>query len=297
MKYLLYKALVRAGRMVIGFDNVGALGRALAWVFRLAVPSRYKLAAKAIEERLDKPRQEAERLAAASLAENFTSFLEILLTPAMDESFLDERLEYNDKQLFDQFREPRRPVIFATAHMGSWELLSGALGLTSRAANKQVVVRKAKDEALHRIMTELRGGKGVEIIEHRRAVFKLLKSLKRGGVAAFLVDHNCSQDEAVFLPFLGKTAAVNAGPALLAVRTEALIVPVFLVRLGHGKYRMIMEPPLDTVNLEGERGERIAQAAEFYTKAVERCVQAYPEQWFWMHKRWKTRPPEEEAGN
>jgi len=293
VRYALYKAVTGAGSKVLGYSGAEVAGRAMARLFRFAAPSRFKVAATAIQERLGLPENEAKDLAGKSLAHNFTSFLEILLTPRMGQDFIDNRLEYNDKELFDAFRNPHRPVIFATAHLGSWELLSGAMGLTNKAKNKQVVVRKPKDEALHRVMTELRGSKGVEIIEHRHAVFKLLKSLKRGGVAAFLVDHNCSRDEALFLPFLGKTAAVNAGPALLAVRTGALIVPVFLVRLGQGRFRMLMDPPLDTQKLSGDRAERIRAAAEFYTRAVERYVRQYPEQWFWMHKRWKTRPPEE----
>jgi KDO2-lipid IV(A) lauroyltransferase len=295
MRYRLYKAFTAAGRAFIGFSNAPAIGRVLACVFRLLVPSRFALSIEAIAFHLDKPRQEAKQLARESLAENFTSFTEILLNHKVNERFWAENLEIADRMSFDIARSTDRPIIFATAHLGAWELLAGVLADVVDAPSKQVVVRRPKDEALYRIMAELRGVKDIDVLEHRNAAPKLLRSLKRGGAAAFLVDHNCSRDEAVFLPFLKRTAAVNAGPALLAVRTGALILPVFLVRLEPGRYRLHTENPLDPRDLRGERREKIRSAAEFYTNAVERYVREYPEQWFWIHKRWKTRPPDEGA--
>jgi KDO2-lipid IV(A) lauroyltransferase len=109
-------------------------------------------------------------------------------------------------------------------------------------------------------------------------------------MTAFLVDHNCSREEAVFLPFLGKTAAVNMGPALLALRSKALVLPVFLLREEGMQYRFQVGEALDTATLTGTREEKIRAIARFYTRAVEHMVHERPEQWFWMHKRWKTRP-------
>ena len=72
-----------------------------------------------------------------------------------------------------------------------------------------------------------------------------------GGAAAFLTDHNCSRSEAVFLPFLGRVAAVNMGPAVLALRAKAPIIPVFLLRRPDGRYEYLVEPPLETAGLTG----------------------------------------------
>jgi KDO2-lipid IV(A) lauroyltransferase len=132
-------------------------------------------------------------------------------------------------------------------------------------------------------------------VDHRQAVFTVLKALKRNGLTAFLVDHNSPRNEAVFLPFLNETAAVNMGPAVLAVKANATVVPVFLVRDEQGGYVFHVAPPLATGELSGTREEKIRQVAEFYTGAVEKYVRKYPEQWFWMHKRWKTRPEPEDV--
>ena len=105
---------------------------------------------------------------------------------------------------------------------------------------------------------------------------------------AFLVDHNTSRDEAIFLPFLGEEAAVNRGPALIAVRSNALVCPIFLLR-DKDKYVLCMEEPLDPLELQGTSEEKIEAVTRFYTAAVERIVRRAPEQWFWMHNRWKTK--------
>ncbi len=114
----------------------------------------------------------------------------------------------------------------------------------------------------------------------------------QGGIACFLVDHNTMRRESVFLPFIGETAAVNMGPAMLALRAKALIFPIFLRREPGGTYLLRMEDPLDTALLQGPLAKRVREAAAFYTKAMEKQVLDAPEQWFWMHRRWKTRPQE-----
>ena len=108
-------------------------------------------------------------------------------------------------------------------------------------------------------------------------------------MTAFLVDHNTSRSEAVFLPFLGKTAAVNKGPALLAVRAEALVFAVFLRREGED-YVFHIEELMDTATMDGGHEANMRAVARAYTEAVERMIRLAPEQWFWMHNRWKTRP-------
>jgi KDO2-lipid IV(A) lauroyltransferase len=138
-------------------------------------------------------------------------------------------------------------------------------------------------------MADLRGARGMLMIDHRKASDIVLPKLRAGGVAAFLVDHNTSRKEAMFLPFLEDTAAVNMGPASLALRAKAAVYPVFLIRDGKGGHILHLLPPLHTATLEGSIKERVQAIAAFYTDAVAEMVRRHPEQWFWMHRRWKTR--------
>jgi KDO2-lipid IV(A) lauroyltransferase len=152
-----------------------------------------------------------------------------------------------------------------------------------------VVVRSRKNSALNKILAELRGARGMLVIDHRKAVDVLLSKLRKGGVAAFLVDHNTNRREAGFLPFLEDTAAVNLGPASIALRVKAAVYPVFLLRDGKGGHILHMLPPLRTEDLKGDIKQRVRSSACFYTETVDEMVRRYPDQWFWMHRRWKTR--------
>jgi KDO2-lipid IV(A) lauroyltransferase len=233
-------------------------------------------------------------LADRCLAENCISFLEIFYTRRADMRFVHERVEITEttRRSMEIMADKSRAVVVCAAHLGSWELLVGFTHLFP-GRPRQVVVRRSKQASVNEVIRHLRGQFGVDIVEHRNAAGAVLRSLRKGGITAFLVDHNCSRDEAVFLPFLGEVAAVNMGPALLALRAKALVFPACLLRLGDGRYRLHIEAPLDCATLTGDRNANVTAVARFYTQAVERFIRMAPEQWFWMHNRWKTRPASE----
>ena len=158
-------------------------------------------------------------------------------------------------------------------------------GIRSSAPDGRADVQKQGDGLRHHAAAlRARGGR-------RRTPgsdFSGTAVLRKNGYAAFLADHNTSRSEALFLPFLGEEAAVNKGPAVLAVRAKALVWPLVLIRDGD-RYRMLMEEPLDTALLEGTADEKALMAATYYTEAIERMVRRAPDQWFWMHNRWKTK--------
>ncbi len=292
MRDILYN-LVAATGDALGFGPVSMAGDQLGKLLWLALPKRRAIATKAVAEHLNLPYGEARRIARSSFSNSCRSFLELLLARRADWHFMTERLQYADPQNLAAVCADPEPAVLATAHLGAWELLAGAQQLVLDRPAKGIVIRNTKDEAMNRLIFRLRTRPGVRIIEHRNASGPTLEILRQRGAVAFLVDHNCRRDEAVFLPFLGETAAVNMGPALLAVRAKAAIWPAFMTRLPEGRYCLHVGEPLRTSSLKGSIRDRVRQAAEFYTQAVEKQVRATPEQWFWMHRRWKTRPEQE----
>jgi KDO2-lipid IV(A) lauroyltransferase len=255
-----------------------------------ALPSRRKETTQCIAERLGLGEREARELAKASFRHSACSFLELFHARFMDHRFLEERIEYENPDLFQRMGSTARPVVGVTGHLGCWELLGGVLKRFNTKTDCHVVVRLPKDQVLAELMMHMRTQSKIRVLPHRQAATDALGQLRRGGICAFLVDHNCKKAEAQFLPFLGEMAAVNKGPAILALRAKAEVWPFFLIRLPQGRFRAVTLPCLDTETLEGSRAERIEQICRFYTEAVEQMVLRYPEQWFWMHRRWKTRP-------
>lgn len=267
------------------------LAGVMGFLFWHFVPSRRNEAIRAIQKHLGVSNVNAQEIARQSFQENFLSFLEIFHAGRF---FTDKSVSVlYSPEVKAQLQAEKGPVVIATAHLGSWELMPGLASDILPDREGMVVVRSQKNRSLNRLMAELRGARGMLAIDHREAAKVVLPKLRKQGVVAFLVDHNTSRKEAVFLPFLEDIAAVNMGPASIALRTKAAVYPVFLIRDGKGKHILHMLPPLHTERLSGDIHERIEQIAAFYTDAVASMVKKYPEQWFWMHRRWKTRPKKE----
>lgn len=289
MRDLLYNALVPVGTG-LSLTRIHQLGErlgALLWAF---LPARRRETTRRVAEHLGLDADSARSLARQSFAQSACSFLEIFHIRRLDYRFLKERVEYENPALFARMCASPRPIVGVTAHLGAWEFLGGMLKCFQTKTNSQVVVRLPRDKILGALMTHLRSQAQVRILPHRQVAAQTLGHLRSGGLAAFLVDHNCKPAEAEFLPFLGDVAAVNKGPAILALRAKAEVWPLFLLRLPGGRFRVVTLPPLDTATLTGSRTERISAICRFYTTAVEDMVRRYPAQWFWMHRRWKTRP-------
>ena len=178
-----------------------------------------------------------------------------------------------------------RGVLVLTAHYGNWELLAAAHGLTGLPLS--IVIRPLDHPVLDELAARFRRRSGAELIVKRQAVREVLQALRRGRMVGILLDQNATRAEGVFVPFFGVAASTSKGLAVLALRTEAPVVPVFLRRTADGRHCMDvsapLEPPAD--------GDVVAYTARF-NRVIEGAIRRAPEQWLWMHARWRTRPPE-----
>lgn len=293
MRYALYRFFVKCIQKIPP-KGLYAFARCMGGLFWHCAASRRRKAIAAVRKHLKVSLGEAERIARQSFKENFQSFFEIF--HVVDFFTYGSTTSICSPETLAKFREDDAPLVAATAHIGSWELMPGLAADLFPARESMVIVRRQSDPALNRIVSELRGARGILSIDHRQASAVVLPKLRTKGVAALLVDHNCSRKEAVFLPFLEDIAAVNMGPASLALRTKASVYPVFLLRDGKGGHILHVLDPLDTAALTGSIHERLREISRFYTDAVAAMVRRYPEQWFWMHQRWKTREKGKQAG-
>ena len=273
---------------LLGFRGLSRIGSGVGRLMWHLLPSRRRLATQNVARHLNLPEEQARDIARSAFRHNARSFMEILLTDRFGMDFPELRI--GEPELFQQLKNCSRPIVAATAHLGAWELLASMLGeLYEPPRPRMVVVRRYPNPAVQAFISSRREARGATMVGHRTVVAAVLRALRKNGIVAFLVDHNAPRSEALFLPFMGEETAVNMGPALLAVRAEALIWPVCLMREGN-RYVFHLQEPLDTATLKGSREEKVLAAATFYTKAVEKAVQRAPEQWFWMHNRWKQHP-------
>jgi KDO2-lipid IV(A) lauroyltransferase len=179
-----------------------------------------------------------------------------------------------------------RGVFFLTGHFGNWELLAAAHGLAGFGLS--VVVRPLDNPYLDALIARARERSGLRAISKREAVLGVREALGRGECIGILLDQDAGR-AGVFVPFLGHPASTSRALAVLALKTRAPVLPAFIHRLPDGQHELVLEPEIPLV-ITGDLDHDIAANTARYTEAIERHVRAYPAQWFWVHRRWKTRP-------
>ena len=181
-----------------------------------------------------------------------------------------------------------RGLLVFSAHYGHWEAGAVAMGLLGIPF--AVIARPLDNPVLDRRLEKLRSRSGNAVIPKRRAVRETMRALARGAGVAILIDQDAGAD-GVFVPYFGRLASTTPTLALLALRTEAPIVPVFARVEADGTITVHIEPVVPS-RPSDDRDADVRRLTADCTRIVERWARENPEQWLWMHRRWKTRPPD-----
>lgn len=179
-------------------------------------------------------------------------------------------------------------VLYLTAHFGNWELLPIAAHLAGIPA--RIVYRPLDAPFLDRFFKEGRTRFGAKTIPSRPrgAMRKIYRELKNGQPVAMLMDQNVDWHEGVFVDFFNHRACTNTGMALLALKSGAPVIPAFMIRTSEG-FHAVFGPELPLIRT-GDPTKDIEMNTAQYNRVIELYARRFPEQWFWVHQRWKTRP-------
>jgi KDO2-lipid IV(A) lauroyltransferase len=181
-----------------------------------------------------------------------------------------------------------RGALILTAHLGNFDLM----GLW--AASKfplTILSKELKDPALNRFWMEKRQASGLRILPAHGSYRDCLRLLKRNELLGFILDQNMTREEGIFVDFFGRAACTTPGLAVMSAHAGAPVVPVFIVRSGRDRHEVLALPPIDPP--PDRKPETIRDYTQRYTLVIEDAVRRHPGQWIWMHRRWRTRPPEE----
>ena len=202
-------------------------------------------------------------------------------------------IEYDaeDVKLLDVARARGRGVIFLTSHLGAWELLCFAHSVFHEPIS--FLVRPADNPLVERMVGRLRTRFGNQPIDKKAAARTALRLLRQGGTLGVLADLNTQEREGVFVPFFGHLACTTAGVATLALRTDATVIPVCAPWDERRKKFVFRGGPVIELVRTGDDVRDVEINTARFTAAIERHVRTFPDQWLWIHKRWKTRPPGE----
>ena len=181
--------------------------------------------------------------------------------------------------------EKKRGGLLLIGHFGNWELM----GLMSRViGNPIMVIAKPmkKNRWVDEFITKIRNAAGLEVISNVKASRKVVKALSQNRVVGILIDQRAKRSEGVWAEFFGRKAPTTPGLAVLAMKTGAPVLPVFMIRNGFQKHRLIIQEPLELIHT-GDIQKDVEANTQLFNDTLESMIRQYPDQWFWLHQRWE----------
>ncbi|MEX2608382.1 MAG: lysophospholipid acyltransferase family protein, partial [Gemmatimonadota bacterium] len=289
VEYALF-ALLRAIITLLPVRVAEAVG---GWVGRLGYPLGVRRAVALANLRIAFPDADEgwmRTTARAAYGYIGREMITMLRLPELAPEAIRGRTRFPDEALFRAAMAEGRGVVMVAGHFGNWEV--AAAGLAARGYPTDVIVRRQSNPLFNRLILATRRSLGVGLIDLERAHREALAALRAGHVVCFGADQNAGRT-GVFVPYFGRLASTYRGPAVMALRTGA---PVFLgmpLRMPDGSYELRIRAV--QVDREGPQEAVVERITAAFTRGLEEAVRATPEQYLWQHRRWRSRPPEEQG--
>jgi Kdo2-lipid IVA lauroyltransferase/acyltransferase len=241
----------------------------------------------------DKSAHERRKILRGEFTSLGRQLAEVCLFPSYTPENVTKIVVYDGFENFERAEARGKGVIYLTAHLGGWELSAFAHSIHGHPLH--VVMRGMDNPFLDRFITHLRTMHGNRAVDKGNFVRGLLSAMKAGETVGILMDTNMTPPQGVFVDFFGIPACTASGLARIALRTDAAVVPGFTIWDRElRKYRLRFDPALALIRTGHEEADIVANTALF-TKVIEQYVRRYPDQWLWVHRRWKTRPAGEKS--
>ncbi len=177
-------------------------------------------------------------------------------------------------------------ILYLTGHLGNWELLGNYGGL--RGFRSHVVARRGTNRLIdERIIVPMRTLYGNKVFYKENAMLNTVKALRRNEAVSFLIDQKIGRKEGVPVQFFGRELLAVASCALLQIRFRPLVLPVFMIKTAPHRYKLVVGDPVEWSDDGSPQEEQIQKLTQLHQNMIEQTVRQYPDQWFWMHNRFK----------
>lgn len=213
------------------------------------------------------------------------NLLEWMQMPRMDKEAINSIVKTTGIERIDNALARGKGVIVLISHLGNWEYLGAYMMLNGYKGS--VVAKRIYYPRYNRLLLELRCSVGVNTLWRNGSVRSMVEVLRQNRLLGILPDQDTDKVDGIFIDFFGMPAYTPAGPVSLALATGASIVPCFIVREGEG-HHIFVEEPLE-LTITSNKAETVRINTERWSAITERYIRRYPEQWVWMHRRWKTK--------
>ena len=270
-----------------------AAGISIAWTVYLLHGKLRRVGMRNLELAFpEKSRGERKKILRGVFTSLGRQVAEVCLFPKYTRDNVSKTVVYEGFENFERALARGKGVLFLTGHLGAWELSAFAHSLYGYPLN--IVMRPLDNPYLDRLAREYRTMHGNKAVDKDFAR-GLIAAMRKGQTVGVLMDTNMIASQGVFVDFFGIPACTAAGVARVARKTDASVVPGFTIwDPVLQKYRLRFDPPVELVRTGNTEADVVANTARF-TKVIEEYARRYPDQWLWVHRRWKTRPEGEKG--
>ena len=263
------------------------LGRQLGKMVYYLDRGHQKVAIQNLHIAFDQEKSEGEMRSIAKKAfENLGMMaVEFFRIPRIDVKTFKERVKIEGLEEALKLLEKRKGALLLLGHFGNWELM----GLMSKViGNPIMVIAKPlkKNRWVDQFITKVRSAGGLEVISNIKAGRKVIRALSQNRVVGILIDQRAKRSEGIWADFFGRKAPTTPSLAVLAMKTGAPVLPVFMIRNGFQKHRLIIKEPLELIRT-GDIKKDVESNTQLFNDTLESMIRRHPDQWFWVHQRWE----------
>ena len=231
-------------------------------------------------------RGEAKKIAKLCYRNVGKNLVEFLQFSGRLKKWIHHDIAIEGKVYIDRALDEGKGAIGVSGHLGNWELLP--VGLASHGYKGRAITRELRSKWLNKFVHQHREKAGYIALNRDRSVREALNCLDRNELLGILADID-TKTKGVFVQFFNRSAYTPYGPIAIALKTGTPILPMFIIRQADNKHRLVVEPPM-ILHETGDYQLDLVTNTQYFTEIIESYIRRYPEQWIWMHDRWKTQP-------
>ncbi len=264
-----------------------AVGRGLGWFFGSLLRHRRKDAADALKRSFPEKTDRERNAILDQMYQNLgMNLVEEFRLPSVSKAYLEQNILWEGEAYSHTVLDAGKGLLVLSAHLGNFDLLCTFAPKFDFPTT--VITKNIKNSALNKMWMDARSRFGLKFVPAHNSYRQCLTALRKNEIVAFVLDQNMIDTEGIFVDFFGKKACTSPGLAYMSAQSRAAVVPVFMIRLDNGRHLIKALPPIPPP--PDRKPETIHAFTQLYTKVIEDIVREYPDQWIWIHRRWKTTP-------
>lgn len=270
-----------------------ALGVSLGWLLHRVLRFRRRIVTSQVAASLpDLSAAERQRLVQRIYRHLGLVVVETVRLPYTSAETLARQVEFHGMEHVDAALARGKGLLAVSGHFGNWELSMAAIA--RRGYPLHTIVKEIKSATGQYAVDRIRGTHGVPLIPRRNSIFQILRELRKNAMIGFVLDQNVIRDEGVFVEFFGRPACTMPALAILAQRVGTPVVAVYFHRDEHDplRHHVTVLPEIPWEEVSADPQENIRHNTQRYTRVLEDIIRRHPDQWLWIHRRWKTQPAE-----